>query len=336
MKPLKFVRTDLTVFDFEPKALRGRDFYPGILAFREEILPRNRSRIRPRAAYHCALCGGVEGSLLVEWKEGYEIIECPACGVATANFEVGDEQEHIDIAYNNDIYYQKFLREVVAQYDYRKNMQGRERYRYIVERLGLNPATIKVLDVGCGSGWFLSYLVDRGVECKGLEVNPMAVRFCQGRGLNAHATRLEDEPDGTYDVIGLFDVLEHITNAVDLASVARRKLRPGGYLVAYTPNIYSVSWELMGAGQNTLLPFEHTAFFAEKSFHYLASRSGLEVESVATFGFDIMDYFLMKTHEDGVDYASSLRDMMLLVQACLDKMNVANHFRVTFRRPLSE
>ena len=163
----------------------------------------------------------------------------------------------------------------------------------------------------------------------------MAVRFCREHGLNVDPTDLADEADASYDVVGMFDVLEHVDDPVALVALAHQKLKPGGFLIGYTPHIYSVSWELMGAAQNTLVPFEHIGFFSDRSFRYLAEHTNFEVQSIQTFGFDIMDYLTMKEYEDGIDYTTRLRDMMLLVQGCLDELGISNHFRITFRKPSS-
>jgi hypothetical protein len=81
-----------------------------------------------------------------------------------------------------------------------------------------------------------------------------------------------------------------------------------------------------------LLPFEHVGFFSPQSFQFLADNSGFEVHALEVFGFDIMDYLLMKEYQDKVDYTVNLREMMLLTQACIDRLGVGNHFRVTLRR----
>jgi hypothetical protein len=41
----------------------------------------------------------------------------------------------------------------------------------------------------------------------------------------------------------------------------------------------------------------------------------------------------MKEYQDGHDYTSKLRDLLLIVQPCLDKLGVANHWRITLRKP---
>ena len=174
---------------------------------------------------------------------------------------------------------------------------------------------------------------DNGVDAKGLEVTPDLVGYCKKRGLNVEANDLADEPDATYDIITMFDVLEHLYSPVDLLEVARRKLKPGGYLVLYTPNIHSLSFELMGAAQNVLLPFEHVCFYDKKSFEHLAQRASLNIHTLETFGFDIMDYLLMKEHEDDYPYTEKLHEMTRWVQAILDKDGVSNHFRLTLHNP---
>lgn len=312
--------------------MRGKHFFEGILAYRRAILPGNRTRIKPREAFRCALCKRTDGRVLLTWEAGYEVIQCAFCDFSTANFAIEDPEDHVKISYDNDTYYEKFLREIVEHYDYRKNTMGKERFEYSVARLGLDQSSATILDLGCGAGWFLSYLKERGVKARGLEVNPMAVRFCESRGLNVSDSRLADEPDGMYDVITMFDVLEHLDDPIDVLATARRKLKPGGFVVGYTPNIHSIAYELMGSKQNTLLPFEHVGFFSPRAFAHLASGTGFEVHTVEVFGFDIMDYLLMKEYEDGVDYTVKLREMMLLTQACIDRLGVGNHFRVTFKR----
>ena len=329
---LRFVTEPLRIFSFDPWAMRGKRFFEGILAYRRAILPANRARIKPREEFRCVLCGRTEGRVLLTWEAGYEVIECAFCDYSTANFSIEDPKDHVKISYDNDVYYEKFLREIVEHYDYRKDTMGKERFEYSVARLGLDQAKASILDLGCGAGWFLSYLKERGVKARGLEVNPMVVRFCEGRGLDVRDSRLAEEPDGAYDVITMFDVLEHLHDPIEVLSTARRKLTTGGFVVGYTPNIHSIAYELMGTSQNTLLPFEHVGFFSRKSFAHLAAETGFEVHTLEVFGFDVMDYLLMKEYEDGVDYTVKLRQMMLLTQACIDRVGVGNHFRVTLKK----
>ena len=174
---------------------------------------------------------------------------------------------------------------------------------------------------------------ERGVGvARGLEVNPAQVKYCQKHGLNVAGTDLSGEPDGFYDCITMFDVLEHLSDPVETMKIARKKLAPGGFIVAYTPNIHSLAYFLMGSGQNTLLPFEHFCFYSDEAFNYLARKSGLKMHTIEVRGLDVMDYLLMKEYEDSTPYTERLRRFMNVLQGCVDLLRLGNHFRATFEK----
>lgn len=311
-------------------SLRGHRFFQGVLEYREKIWPLHHHRIKRPEDFKCILCGRNKGKLFLTWKRKYELYACPNCGAVSANITLPPTL--LDDTYNTDVYYEKFRREILKHFEYRKQTQGQERYRYIIERLRLNPRKVRLLDIGCGGGVFLSALKDQGVKARGLEINPAQVRYCQNIGLEVTGTPLSEELDRSYDVITMFDVLEHLSEPVATIREAQRKLKPGGYLIAYTPNIHSLAYRLMGNKQNTLLPFEHFCFYNPRSFKYLARRTGFNVHTIEVKGFDVMDYLLMKEYEDKYKYTDKLQDFMNLIQACIDELEMGNHYRITLRR----
>lgn len=328
-----FIPTEgLKFFDVKAHALRGTKFFDGIVEYRKKLLPNNLYRIQKPEQFKCVLCGHDKGTLLLEWEADYQLFQCEECNAVSPNISSERECNHIEELYATQLYWEKVEREIHRQYDYRKATFGQERFEYTITRLGLDPTEIKLLDVGCGPGYFLSYLQDNGVDAKGLEVTPDLVKYCQKRGLNVESHDLAEEIDGTYDVIVMFDVLEHLYDPIDLLEKARNKLKPGGYLVLYTPNIHSLSFELMGAAENVLLPFEHVCFYDKKSFSRLAKKSNFNIHTLETFGFDIMDYLLMKESEDDFPYTEKLYEMTRWVQAILDSQGISNHFRLTLQR----
>ena len=321
----------LEIFDIDARQLRPKNFYKGVNDYRNKILPKHRHLIKKQGDYSCALCKGVKGSLFLEWIEGYQLYKCNSCGAISPNIDMSANQSYIESVYDNEEYRKKFMRETHDQFAYRKKQYGVERYQYSCERLQLSQDA-RVLDLGCGAGYYLSVLADKGIEYKGLEVAEHLVEYCQvNHKLNVAPTRLEDEPADYYNLITMFDVLEHLSDPVYLLSTVKDKLKKGGYCIAYTPNIHSLGWELMGSKQNGLLPFEHLCFFNLQSFSYLARESELKIYSIETYGLDLMDYLLMKECEDDINYLDSLGDMVKLLQAVLDKHKISNHFRITFQ-----
>ena len=329
---MKILKEDIPLYDITAHSLRGHNFYKGIVEYRKKILNSQEKRIQDPDKFKCVLCDKTDcGILFLEWERGYQLYQCQACGAVSANISFKNSHEHIEAVYGQEDYNQKVRREIHEQYEYRKKQFGADRYKYIIDRLKLNKNNIKLLDVGCGPGYFLSYLKDCNIDSKGLEVTQYLADYCQERGLDVSSSDLSHEEDNSYDVIVLFDVLEHLSDPISTFSVIRRKLKRGGYCVAFTPNIHSVGYELMGPKQNTLLPFEHFCFYNDQSIKYLADNTGFSIHTLETFGLDIMDYLLMKEYENNVPYTDDLHDMMVLLQGILDKNSISNHFRITLK-----
>lgn len=318
----------MKLYDIDAYSLRGKHFYSNLVDFRAKILSSQKHRILSAEQFSCTLCKNKTGKIVLEWEEGYQLFQCERCGAVSPNIE----KENIESVYNSNDYYERIMREVHKQYEYRKEQFGKNRYDYVINRLGLTSSKVKVLDVGCGTGYFLSVLKDNNVSCKGLEVTPHLVKYCQDRGLNVGLNKLSEEPDEEYDVITLFDVLEHLSNPALIMNTVRRKLKKGGHCVVFTPNIDSVGFELMQAKQNTLSPFEHLCFLNDESLVYLSTKANLTITSVETYGLDVMDYLLMKEYDDKFPYTANLHKMMILLQAYLDRLGVSNHFRITFSK----
>jgi 2-polyprenyl-3-methyl-5-hydroxy-6-metoxy-1,4-benzoquinol methylase len=328
VKFLKNLKLDLDSLDGHE--LRGRKFYDSIVKYRAEVLKKFKHRILQNEQHKCPLCGGYAAKQVLEWESGYLLRECESCGAYSPNIDFQDASSHITSVYASAEYQSKFIREIHNQFEYRKKVFGVKRADYVMQKVG-NTADPTVLDVGCGAGYFLAELKDRGIKYRGLEVADDLVRYCrETRGLNVVQTSIEEEPDSAYDVITMFDVLEHLTDPVRVFKHVNRKLKPGGICIAYTPNINSVAYQLMGAKQNTLLPFEHVCFYSAGSFERLAELTNFQVTSLETFGLDLIDYFMEKEFDLREEFIQKFSDMTAVVQGVIDASGYANHFRVVF------
>lgn len=117
------------------------------------------------------------------------------------------------------------------------------------ERLaaGLLPAgeKLRVLDVGCGVGRFLTYLTELGHEATGVEISEASWREATGRGHrvmqgSAEDLRAQGLKDGTFDAISFLDVLEHLFNPAATLARAAPLLVPGGVFIVCVPNVGSI------------------------------------------------------------------------------------------------
>jgi SAM-dependent methyltransferase len=118
-----------------------------------------------------------------------------------------------------------------------------ERQRvYLPHLAGVVDAEHPVLDLGCGRGEWLRILAEQGLPARGVDSSPVFVAECTEAGLDvvegdlvAHLTA---QPPGSLGAITLFQVVEHLPFGVLVAtlSAAAGALRPGGVLIAETPN----------------------------------------------------------------------------------------------------
>lgn len=101
----------------------------------------------------------------------------------------------------------------------------------------------KLLDVGCGEGFFLFNASKAGYITKGVELSHDAVEYAKKEfGLDVEIGPLEELqfPENYFDVVTLWVVLEHVPYPLATLKEACRILKPGGLLAVSTPNIGGV------------------------------------------------------------------------------------------------
>ena len=150
---------------------------------------------------------------------------------------------------------------------------------------GLPPGNgRRLLDVGCGSGAFLSGMRERGWTVVGVEPDPVAAAAARRNGIDVRDGMLADAAftDDAFDAIVLSHVIEHVHDPIALLRECSRVLRPGGTLVMMTPNLTSVGHQRFGADWRGLEPPRHLHIFSVDSLAACARSAGLAVSEVRT------------------------------------------------------
>lgn len=144
-----------------------------------------------------------------------------------------------------------------------------------------------VLDVGCGAGSFLNLARSAGLQTFGLELNPTAAEKARAKGhvifdRLLHELTADACPDG-FDLITLFQVLEHVPDPVDILKQASARLKPGGYIsvaVPFKSGIYRfMPWD------PSQWPPHHISRWSLQDFKTLSKQAGLRL---AGSGGDIL------------------------------------------------
>jgi 2-polyprenyl-3-methyl-5-hydroxy-6-metoxy-1,4-benzoquinol methylase len=137
----------------------------------------------------------------------------------------------------------------------------------------------KLLDVACGSGTFLALAQKHGWETAGIEISTALCEQCK-RNTNATIYNVSfedaDLPQGYYDCITFWDIIEHTLDPVQFVAKAKTHLKPNGIMLFCTPDedsmLARVAWTLYQATAShynypalALHPRYHTFFFSRAS-----------------------------------------------------------------------
>jgi len=148
----------------------------------------------------------------------------------------------------------------------------------------------RVLDIGCGSGWFLRNVQDQGWTAYGVEINAAAAQI--GRelgGLNIFCGTLEQAgfPPDYFDYVRSNHAFEHMSRPKEQLQEMRRILKPGGKLMLGVPNIESLAAKLFGRYWWYLGAPVHPFSYSVRTLTALLQENGFAIENVVYNG----DYY---------------------------------------------
>jgi 2-polyprenyl-3-methyl-5-hydroxy-6-metoxy-1,4-benzoquinol methylase len=187
------------------------------------------------------------------------------------------------------------------------------------------PSGARALDVGSGYGFFRRALDEAGVENQGLEISAHARAVAaklyglttDDGTLAAHAAAWRER----FDLVTLWDMLEHVDDPVALLGDVAACLRPGGVVAIKTPNIDCPEAEVFGAHYHSLKR-EHLIYFGAAGLEAAGRAAGLAPLHTATTSHLLMGFVGL---EETQRWAAALRGADLTV--LLRKASHALHGR---------
>jgi SAM-dependent methyltransferase len=149
------------------------------------------------------------------------------------------------------------------------------------------PAPGRALDVGCAAGHWVELLVEAGWDAHGLEPSGAAALHARQRlGPRLLEGTLEDPRlDGPrFDLVTLWDVIEHLPAPLEALARVRELLSPGGRLVLETQDLGSPLARLLGRRWHHFKHDEHLVHFDARTLRATLERAGLRVLSLQRRG----------------------------------------------------
>jgi 2-polyprenyl-3-methyl-5-hydroxy-6-metoxy-1,4-benzoquinol methylase len=189
----------------------------------------------------CENCRSDRFATIRDSVDGSKVVRCIDCGLEFVNPLPTEEwlkQLYAQELANDDHklpFYQNYIRERkdrISSYEKLHNAR-----LDLIERF--HPAG-DLLDVGCGAGFFLKTAESRGWKPWGIDFLPEYNSFAKEelKLQNVHTASLEEMryPAGSFDVVTLWDLIEHLLHPLATLKEINRILRPGGLVVVWTPN----------------------------------------------------------------------------------------------------
>uniref|UniRef100_UPI004047866A class I SAM-dependent methyltransferase n=1 Tax=Polynucleobacter sp. TaxID=2029855 RepID=UPI004047866A len=141
-----------------------------------------------------------------------------------------------------------------------------------------------ILDVGCSTGMLLRVLKDEGYKnLAGFDISECACRLVEQEHDITCYSDLDNIPDKKFDLIILFEVLEHVADPVFFLSALTKKLSPSGRIWVVVPNFDSPYARLFKSFWVWWIPPIHLQYFTRNSLVNTFTASGLNRESLGSF-----------------------------------------------------
>ena len=138
----------------------------------------------------------------------------------------------------------------------------------------------RLLDVGCGAGFFLDAARARGYQVAGVDLSPVPTAYARERlGLDVTLGSLYgyQAPSEAFDAVTIFQTIEHDPDPAALGAELFRILAPGGSLMVTTPAADGFVARAMGKRWFGYRNVEHVTFFTRRSLRYTLQRAGFEI-----------------------------------------------------------
>ena len=248
-------------------------------------------------------CDKTVSTAVAAYVLSLRLARCRACGMRFL------DNTDYDLDKVHDLYWKMMVDNVPEGH----SVEIEKVREYLVRDLGSFRTTGSLLEIGCGEGEFLKVATENGWQTTGIEVSESAAQTAREKhGLDVLTGTIEQHQDrlapGSFDVVVLWGLVEHVRNPGELLRTARRLVRSGGAVLLYTPNADSIFHRLAGTAHRVSFgllrgPMEcviiamHPMYFTLATLGRLLGDNGFLVESteMADIDLDLVFKFYRKS-----------------------------------------
>lgn len=227
----------------------------------------------PAPPVHCPACAAT--SLAPLWPD-LAMFRCSSCGLGLSTLAAPNELYEAPY-FEGGEYVDYLAEEPALRTNFRRWLRWLRRWQ----------ASGRLLEIGCAYGYFLD-VAREPYDVHGVEISRHAAEAARGRHGDA-VTRGDylDQPAPAqpWDVVCLWDTIEHLPRPAETLAKAARELRPGGVLALATGDFGSLLARWRGRRWRQIHPPTHLFYFTQAALERLFARLGLQVLDVRHPGF---------------------------------------------------
>ena len=307
----------------------------------------NQFTIRP-----CPICGHETFKKLEPFHSSYGVVQCSKCMSAYVN--PCPSLEALSHYYNFSKCNAQ-LGEIFRSRVKKGNIIMSSRTSCVlelIENLIAQNDTVRVLEVGCSSGSFLSELnealehkdIANQVTLEGIDLDAAAVKRCVDSKITLHAQSAEDfssQNEKAFDLVLHFELLEHLADPLSFMKAVFTMLNDGGYCHFHTPN--ANGFDNQALSYNDFRPLAHGIFppmhlqaFTPQNILHFVLRAGFQLHQLDTpgnFDVDIVKRFHNRKPVSEFSLIEKFSDDQLaIVQLWFQRVYASSHMRCTVRK----
>jgi len=218
----------------------------------------------------CNLCRSSKFRIIYK-KFGLCLVKCKECSLVYAYPKMPENE--IFKRYSKDYLFNEYLTIFQAdQQSYNIELILAHYSLYLQLLDSFSGEGKKILDIGCGPGFFLKAVEERDWQGEGVEISEAAVKYAEDVvKVKVHHGKLEDIgfSPGSFDAVVLLDALEHLSNPLQTVRHCFDLLKKNGILILNTPDYNSLSRVILGKDWAVLSPAEHLYNFTQRTLSRL-------------------------------------------------------------------
>ena len=253
----------------------------------------------------CILCGCTEWEMLFEG-----VVKCPHCGYVAADLSMNEDQVHG--LYNRSYFFGGEYADYIKE---KKSLQKNFRLRMKALKNFLDPLRHRRLfEIGCAYGFFLDIARGHFDDVQGIDITEEGIHHARKRlGLDVtHGDFIKHDFGGRkFDVVCLWDTVEHLHNPVLYLEKISKHVDRGGLIALTTGDIGSINARLRKEKWRLFHPPTHLHYFSKKTIGEMLNHHGFEILYHKYCGsyrsFENMAYNVLVLRQKGSALYSLLR-----------------------------